>query len=218
MCYNLKKKKIRRQRVKDHFTIITWRCTLWVHPDSTCNHQFDCVEKYGWANHVSLQYHGTVKTQQQQAALITAFSAQLVLLYTTALLHAENVKQLFGTNVCSLMMDQKGPKHVFCDIIVILIKPSAIVDSNCNNWIIMHGTHNVIECIVTTSFGVLSCTVVVLTCFVTCGCVYVGVFWRMCACYGNTCTCIYCIFYSLYCVLYCFVYVYLFLLVLSVLI
>jgi hypothetical protein len=34
----------------------------------------------------------------------------------------------------------------------------------------------------------VSCTVVVLTCFVMCGC------------FGNMCTCIYCILYRLYCV------------------
>jgi hypothetical protein len=44
--------------------------------------------------------------------------------------------------------------------------------------------------------------VVVLTCFVMCGC------------FGNMCTCIYYVLYSLY----CFVYVYLFLSVLSVLV
>ena len=51
-----------------------------------------------------------------------------------------------------------------------------------------------------------SCTVVVLTCYVMCGC------------FGNMCTCIYCVLYCLYCVfcvvftvfLYCFFYVYLF--------
>ena len=52
----------------------------------------------------------------------------------------------------------------------------------------------------------VSCTVVVLTGFVMCGC------------FGNMCTCIYCVLYCLYCVLYCFVYVYLFLFVLSVLV
>jgi hypothetical protein len=64
----------------------------------------------------------------------------------------------------------------------------------------------------------VSCTVVVLTCFVMCKCVHVWVFWQMCGCFGNMCTCIYCVFYCLYCVLYCFVYVYLFLFVLSVLV
>ena len=61
----------------------------------------------------------------------------------------------------------------------------------------------------------LSCTVVVLTCFVMCGCGYVWVCvcvgFVMRVCFGNMCTCI-------YCVLYCFVYVYLFLFVLSVLV
>jgi hypothetical protein len=48
--------------IKVHFTIITWSCTLWVHPDRTCRHyQFECVAIYGWANQVSLQFHGTVK-------------------------------------------------------------------------------------------------------------------------------------------------------------
>ena len=36
----------------------------------------------------------------------------------------------------------------------------------------------------------VSCTVVVLTCFVMCGC------------FGNMCTCIYCVLYCLYCVLF----------------
>ena len=46
-------------------------------------------------------------------------------------------------------------------------------------------------------------------------CVCVG--FVMCGCFGNVCTCIYCV---LYCTvfLYCFVYVYLFLFVLSVLV
>ena len=34
----------------------------------------------------------------------------------------------------------------------------------------------------------ISCTVVVLNCFVVCGC------------FGNVCTCIYCVLYCLYCV------------------
>ena len=46
----------------------------------------------------------------------------------------------------------------------------------------------------------VSCTVVVLTCFVMCGRVYVGVFWQMCGCFRNMCTCIYCVLYCLYCV------------------
>jgi hypothetical protein len=41
----------------------------------------------------------------------------------------------------------------------------------------------------------VSCTVVVLTCFVMC-----GVFWDLCGCFSNMCTCIYCVFYCLYCV------------------
>jgi len=61
---------------------------------------------------------------------------------------------------------------------------------------------------------VLTYTVVVLTCFVMCGCDYVWLFSNMYAC-----TSIYCVLHSLYCVfLYCFVYVYLFLFVLSVLV
>ena len=53
----------------------------------------------------------------------------------------------------------------------------------------------------------VSCTVVVVTCFVMCGC------------FGNMCTSFYCVLYCLYIVfLYCFVYVYLFLFVLSVLV
>ena len=39
-----------------------------------------------------------------------------------------------------------------------------------------------------------------LTCFVMCECVYsyVWVFWQLCGCFGNTCTCIYCVLYCLY--------------------
>jgi hypothetical protein len=55
----------------------------------------------------------------------------------------------------------------------------------------------------------VSCTVVVLTCFAICvrvcvgfvmsGCGYYGfcnvwVFWQLCGCFGNMCTCIYCVF------------------------
>ena len=36
-----------------------------------------------------------------------------------------------------------------------------------------------------------TCNMVVLTCFVMCGCVYVWVFWQLCGCFGNMCTCIY---------------------------
>ena len=39
------------------------------------------------------------------------------------------------------------------------------------------------------------CTVVVLTCFVMCVCVWGGVV--MCGCFGNKCTCIYCVLYCL---------------------
>jgi hypothetical protein len=60
--------------------------------------------------------------------------------------------------------------------------------------------------------------VVVLTCFVMCGCVCVwGVMcgcvyvwvcvcvgFVMCGCSGNMCTCIYCVLYCLYCVLLLF--------------
>ena len=46
----------------------------------------------------------------------------------------------------------------------------------------------------------VSCTVVVSTCFVMCGLVYVGMFWQVCGCSGNMCTCIYCVLYCLYCV------------------
>jgi hypothetical protein len=35
----------------------------------------------------------------------------------------------------------------------------------------------------------VSCTVVVLTCFLMCGWVYVGVFWQLYGCFGNMCTC-----------------------------
>ena len=42
----------------------------------------------------------------------------------------------------------------------------------------------------------LSCTMVVWTCFVICGCVCVD--FVMCRCFGNMCTCIYCRLYCLY--------------------
>jgi uncharacterized membrane protein len=42
----------------------------------------------------------------------------------------------------------------------------------------------------------VSCTVVVVTSFVMCGCVC------MCGCFGNMCTCIYCVLYFLYCLFY----------------
>ena len=49
----------------------------------------------------------------------------------------------------------------------------------------------------------VSCTVFVLTCFVTCECVYVcalyvWLFWQLCGCFGNICTCIDCVLYCLY--------------------
>jgi hypothetical protein len=44
----------------------------------------------------------------------------------------------------------------------------------------------------------LTCTVVVLTCFVICGCVCMG--FVMCGCLGDMYTCIYSLFYCLYCV------------------
>jgi hypothetical protein len=47
----------------------------------------------------------------------------------------------------------------------------------------------------------VSCTVVVLTCFVMC---WWGVFWQLCECFGNKCTCIYCVLYCVYCVLVLF--------------
>jgi hypothetical protein len=46
----------------------------------------------------------------------------------------------------------------------------------------------------------VSCTVVVLTCFVMCGWVCVGVFWQLCPCFGDMCTCTDCVLYCLYCV------------------
>jgi hypothetical protein len=52
-------------------------------------------------------------------------------------------------------------------------------------------------------------------CFVMCGCLCVG--FVMCVSFGNMCTCIYRVLYSLYCVLCCLVYVYVILLALSVL-
>ena len=55
------------------------------------------------------------------------------------------------------------------------------------------------------------CAMVVLNCFVMCGCVCACVGFVMCECIDIMCTCI-------YCVLYCVVYVYLSLFVLSVLV
>jgi len=46
----------------------------------------------------------------------------------------------------------------------------------------------------------LPCTVVVLHICVMCGCVYVGMFWQLYGCFGNMCTCIYCVLYCLHCV------------------
>jgi hypothetical protein len=50
---------------------------------------------------------------------------------------------------------------------------------------------------------VVSCIVVVVTCFVMCECVdvWVCVFvgFLICVSFGNTCTCIYCVLYCLYC-------------------
>ena len=66
-------------------------------------------------------------------------------------------------------------------------------------------------------FRCVSCTVIVLTCFVMCGCVYVCVHFVKCRCFGNSvylyllCFCIVCILF-----LYCFIYVYSILTVLSV--
>jgi len=34
--------------------------------------------------------------------------------------------------------------------------------------------------------------------FVMCGCVYVWMFRQLCGCFGNMCTCIYCVLYCLY--------------------
>jgi len=66
----------------------------------------------------------------------------------------------------------------------------------------------------------VSCTVVVLTCFVMCWYVYVGVFWQLCGWFGNMATCFDCVLFCFVCTVffYCFVYVYLFLFVLSVLV
>jgi hypothetical protein len=46
----------------------------------------------------------------------------------------------------------------------------------------------------------VSFTVVVLTCFVMCGCVDVVIFWQLCECFGNMCTSIYCVLYCVCCV------------------
>ena len=105
------------------------------------------------------------ETQQQPAAPITVFNAQLVLLQQYCILM--NFRRLcyiqkMLSNCWELCApwwwaskDRNMQKLVFCDIIVILIKPSAIVGSNCNNWIIMHGTDNVLDCTVTVSFSTL---------------------------------------------------------------
>jgi hypothetical protein len=49
-----------------------------------------------------------------------------------------------------------------------------------------------------------SSTVVIWTCVVMCGWVYVGVFWQLCGCFGSTYTCIYRVLYCLYCVYFLF--------------
>ena len=60
---------------------------------------------------------------------------------------------------------------------------------------------------------------VVLTCFVMCGCVYVGVFFDNCVGVLAICVLVFTVFCILCTVfLYCFVYVHLFLFVLSVLV
>jgi hypothetical protein len=46
----------------------------------------------------------------------------------------------------------------------------------------------------------VSCNVVVWTCYVMCGRVYMGVFWQLCECFDNMCTCINYVLYCLYCV------------------
>jgi len=61
-------------------------------------------------------------------------------------------------------------------------------------WLYTEGTGVYCDCFV----GCVSCTVLVLTGFVMCGC------------FGNMCTCIYCVLYCLYCV-FCvvsFMYIY----------
>ena len=47
-----------------------------------------------------------------------------------------------------------------------------------------------------------------------CGCVCVG--FVVCDCFGNMCTCVYCVLYCLYCVIVLFGFLYLFLFVTSV--
>ena len=64
----------------------------------------------------------------------------------------------------------------------------------------------------------VSCTVVVLTSFVMCGCVYLGVFWQLCWCFGNMYTCIYCVLYWFYCVfIVSFMYIYYYFFVFTIL-
>ena len=56
----------------------------------------------------------------------------------------------------------------------------------------------------------LLCNVWVIVCVCVCVCVCVGGGWQSCGCFGNMCTCIYCVLYSLYCV-FCivsFMYIY----------
>jgi hypothetical protein len=62
-------------------------------------------------------------------------------------------------------------------------------------------------------YGVCACVCVV--------CVFGECMWLCfdnCVCFGNTCPCVYRVFYVCTVVLYCFVYVYLFLFVLSVIV
>ena len=66
---------------------------------------------------------------------------------------------------------------------------------NLLSFITLYWGYLIILCIY--HLGV-SCTGVVLTCFVMCRCVCV------CECFGNVWTCIYCVLYCLYCVVLCF--------------
>jgi hypothetical protein len=106
------------------------------------------------------------ETQQQPAAPITVFNAQLVQLQLYCILMSFRQLCYIQKMLCNCWeqlcapwwctsKDRNMQKLVFCDIIVILIKPSAIVGSNCNHWIRMHGTDSVLDCIVTISFSIL---------------------------------------------------------------
>jgi hypothetical protein len=51
----------------------------------------------------------------------------------------------------------------------------------------------------------VSCNVAVLTCFVMCAWLYVGVFWQLCGCFGNTYVYLYLLRFALFALCFCIV-------------